>query len=43
MKATQLNLPLDNGYATASSRTKTTAAVVAVEDGDLPRALKMFG
>jgi hypothetical protein len=29
-------------YATASSRTKTTAAVVAVDDADLPRALKLF-
>jgi hypothetical protein len=30
-------------YATASSRTKRTAAVVAVTDGDLPRALQLLG
>ena len=30
-------------YATASSRTKKTAAVVAVSEGDLPKALKLLG
>jgi hypothetical protein len=30
-------------YATASARTKTTAAVVAVSPEDLPRALRLFG
>ena len=30
-------------YATASPRTKKTAAVVAVSDTDLPRALKLLG
>jgi hypothetical protein len=29
-------------YATASSRTKTTAAVLAVADGDLPRAMQLL-
>jgi hypothetical protein len=30
-------------YATASSRTKKTAAVIAVADSDLPRALQLLG
>ena len=30
-------------YATASSRTKKTAAVVAVAESDLPRALRLLG
>jgi hypothetical protein len=42
-KLARTKISVRYAYATASSRTKTTAAVVAVEDGDLPRALKMFG
>jgi hypothetical protein len=30
-------------YATASPRTRTTAAVIAVAEKDLPRALKLLG
>lgn len=30
-------------YATASPRTRTTAAVIAVAESDLPRALKLLG
>ena len=30
-------------YATASSRTQKTAAVIAVDEGDLPKALKLLG
>ncbi len=30
-------------YATASSRTKTTAAVIAVSESDLPRAVRLLG
>src|SRR4029453_11220212 len=41
-KLARAKISIRYAYATASSRTKTTAAVVAVDDGDLPRALKMF-
>lgn len=30
-------------YATASTRTQKTAAVLAVQEGDLPRALRLLG
>jgi hypothetical protein len=41
-KLARAKISVRYAYATASSRTKTTAAVVAVDDADLARALKMF-
>jgi hypothetical protein len=42
-KLARANIGIRYAYATASSRTKTTAAVVAVAEGDLPRALRLLG
>ena len=42
-KLAKAGIAIRYAYATASSRTKTTAAVVAVFEGDLPRALKLLG
>lgn len=42
-KLARADISIRYAYATASPRTKTTAAVVAVSDGDLPRALKLLG
>ena len=41
-KLARANIDIRYAYATASPRTQTTAAVVAVGEADLPRALKMF-
>jgi hypothetical protein len=41
-KLARANIDIRYAYATASPRTQTTAAVVAVGAADLPRALKMF-
>jgi hypothetical protein len=41
-KLAKANINIRYAYATASPRTQTTAAVVAVGEADLPRALKMF-
>jgi hypothetical protein len=42
-KLAQARINIRYAYATASSRTRKTAAVVAVPEGDLPRALKLLG
>jgi hypothetical protein len=42
-KLARARISIRYAYATASSRTQTTAAVIAVEEHDLPRALKLFG
>jgi hypothetical protein len=41
-KLARAKISIKYAYATASPRTKTTAAVVAVTETDLPRALKLF-
>jgi len=41
-KLARARIGIRYAYATASSRTKTTAAVVAVHETDLPRALQLF-
>jgi hypothetical protein len=41
-KLARAGISIRYAYATASSRTRTTAAVVAVGESDLPRALKLF-
>ena len=41
-KLARARISIRYAYATASSRTKTTAAVVAVSEHDLPRALRLF-
>ena len=41
-KLARARISIRYAYATASPRTKTTAAVVAVTEADLPRALKLF-
>jgi hypothetical protein len=41
-KLARARISIRYAYATASSRTKTTAAVVAVDEKDLPRALQLF-
>jgi hypothetical protein len=41
-KLARAKISIRYAYATASSRTKTTAAVVAVAEDDLARAMKMF-
>jgi hypothetical protein len=42
-KLARADIGIRYAYATASSRTKTTAAVVAVAENDLGRALKLLG
>jgi hypothetical protein len=42
-KLAKARIAIRYAYATASSRTRTTAAVVAVSDGNLPKALKLLG
>jgi hypothetical protein len=42
-KLARANISIRYAYATASPRTRTTAAVVAVGEGDLPRALRLLG
>jgi hypothetical protein len=42
-KLARAGISIRYAYATASSRTKTTAAVVAVAENDLARALKLLG
>lgn len=41
-KLARSQISIRYAYATASSRTRTTAAVVAVDEADLPRALKLL-
>ena len=41
-KLARASINIRYAYATASPRTQTTAAVVAVGEADLPRALKIF-
>ncbi len=42
-KLAKAGIGIRYAYATASSRTKRTAAVVAVAESDLPRALRLLG
>jgi hypothetical protein len=42
-KLAKAGIGIRYAYATASSRTKKTAAVVAVANADLPRALRLLG
>jgi hypothetical protein len=42
-KLARAGIAIRYAYATASSRTRTTAAVVAVVENDLARALKLLG
>jgi hypothetical protein len=42
-KLAKATIGIRYAYATASSRTKKTAAVVAVAEADLPRALRLLG
>jgi hypothetical protein len=42
-KLARAGISIRYAYATASSRTKTTAAVVAVAENDLARAVKLLG
>jgi hypothetical protein len=42
-KLARANIGVRYAYATASPRTRTTAAVVAVAPADLPRALRLLG
>ena len=42
-KLAKASIGIRYAYATASSRTKKTAAVVAVAESDLPRALRLLG
>ena len=41
-KLARARITIKYADATASSRTRTTAAVIAVNEADLPRALKLF-
>jgi len=41
-KLARARISIRYAYATASPRTKTTAAVLAVRENDLPRALQLF-
>jgi hypothetical protein len=42
-KLARARINIRYAYATASSRTRKTAAVIAVAEGDLPRALQLLG
>jgi hypothetical protein len=42
-KLARARISIRYAYATASSRTQKTAAVIAVADSDLPKALKLLG
>jgi hypothetical protein len=42
-KLAKAGIGIRYAYATASSRTKTTAAVIAVPESDLARALRLLG
>jgi hypothetical protein len=42
-KLARAGISIRYAYATASSRTRTTAAVIAVAEGDLPKAQKLLG
>lgn len=42
-KLAKARVSIRYAYATASPRTKTTAAVVAVSESDLPRAVQLLG
>lgn len=42
-KLAKASIGIRYAYATASSRTRKTAAVVAVAESDLPRALRLLG
>ena len=42
-KLARAGISIRYAYATASSRTRTTAAVLAVAEGDLPKAQKLLG
>jgi hypothetical protein len=42
-KLARAHIPVRYAYATASPRTRRTAAVVAVPEAELPRALKLLG
>ena len=42
-KLARARIAIRYAYATASSRTQKTAAVVAVADADLPKALQLLG
>ena len=42
-KLAKAGIAIRYAYATASARTKKTAAVVAVGESDLPRALRLLG
>jgi hypothetical protein len=42
-KLARARISVRYAYATASPRTQTTAAVIAVAEGDLPKALKLLG
>ena len=42
-KLAKAGIDIRYAYATASSRAKKTAAVIAVPDADLPRAVKLLG
>lgn len=42
-KLAKARIGIRYAYATASARTKTTAAVVAVSEADLPRAVQLLG
>jgi hypothetical protein len=42
-KLARAGISIRYAYATASSRTRTTAAVIAVAEGDLPKAQRLLG
>ena len=42
-KLARAGISIQYAYATASPRTRTTAAVIAVVEKDLPKALKLLG
>jgi hypothetical protein len=42
-KLARARINIRYAYATASPKTRTTAAVVAVDESDLPRAVKLLG
>jgi hypothetical protein len=42
-KLARAGIDIRYAYATASRRTRTTAAVIAVSEGSLPRALQLLG
>lgn len=42
-KLARAGIDIRYAYATASRRTRTTAAVIAVPEGSLPRALQLLG